>query len=86
MITINGRCFYEEPTSCGTCPFLYVPGRDAPSFLPSRGSANQLCHCTMWDEMHRVCTSPPRRCAKLFRKALAFPDGAKLVIVAEKRT
>ena len=37
MITINDHNFYEEPGSCGTCPFLFIPGKNAPSFLPSGG-------------------------------------------------
>lgn len=80
MITINGRSFYEVPTSCGTCPFLFVPGRDAPSFFPSSSSTNPLCNCTLFDEWHRVCTSPPRRCVKLFTAAFKFPEYSTLVI------
>lgn len=80
MITINGRIFYEEPTSCGTCPFLHVPGRNTPSFIPTRQSMNPICHCLLFDEWHRVCTSPPKRCGKLFVTAFKFPEGTDLVI------
>ena len=85
MVKINEEVIYEEPTSCGTCPFLYVPGRNTPSFLRGRESANPVCHCTLFDEWHRVCTSPPRRCAKLFATAFKFPEGTDLVIVLKKR-
>lgn len=80
MITINNVAFHEEPGSCGTCPFLFIPGKDAPSFLPSGGDSSGKHHCTLFDEWHHSWAGCPRRCRKLFRKAFSFPDGYKLVI------
>lgn len=84
MITINDTPFYEEPGSCGTCPFLFIPGKNAPSFMPSGGSSGTH-HCTLWDEWHHSWAACPRRCKKLFRQAFAYPDGYKLVIVAKEK-
>ena len=77
MITINGKKFYEEPTSCGTCPFLFVPGRDLPSSMQQH---SDKYHCTLFDEMHASWIKPPRRCARLFRNAFKHPEGTDLVI------
>lgn len=79
MIIINGKTFYEEPTSCGTCPFLYIPCTNAPAPV----SSSDKGHCLLWDEIHRTWRSVPRRCSKLFSKAFAnYPEGSNLVIVA----
>jgi hypothetical protein len=74
MVYINGYKFYEAPGSCGTCPFF-----NNGSTQMDPGSMRG--HCVMWNEMHGRTTNPPRRCAKLFKKALTFPDGASLSIV-----
>ena len=80
MITINGKTFYEEPTSCGTCPFLYTGNTYAP--VPVSRTTDKG-HCLLWDEMHFTWRSVPRRCSKLFSKAFAnYPEGSNLVIVA----
>jgi hypothetical protein len=42
-------------------------------------------HCILWNEMHGRTTNPPRRCAKLFKKAFTFPDGERLQIVGKLR-
>jgi hypothetical protein len=73
MIKINGIAFYEEPGSCGSCPFF------------SSGSSD-LCPqdkgvCSQWRETHHSWANPPRRCKKLFKSAFRFPDGIELVIV-----
>lgn len=83
MFYINDKAFYDKPTSCGTCPFLFIPGKDAPSFLPSGGGTGGKCHCTMWDEWHHTWANCPHRCQKLFKAALQYPDGERLVIVAK---
>lgn len=77
MITINGKTFYEEPTSCGTCPFLYIPCTNAP--VPV--SSSDKGHCLLWDEMHHTWRSVPRSCQKLFKKAFTYTEGSELVIV-----
>lgn len=84
MITINDKDFYEEPASCGTCPFLFVPGRDAPSFFPT-GKIGK-CHCVQFDEWHHTWAGVPLRCKKLFKKAFSMPDGSVLVIVKNGET
>ena len=74
MIKIGGVPFYDEPGSCGSCPFF------------SNGST-QLCsgydrgHCRLFNEMHKTSRNIPRRCAKLFKKAFQQPDGSDLVII-----
>lgn len=86
MVIINGTKFYEQPTSCGTCPFLFIQGRNTPSILPSSTSVNATHHCKMWDEWHRSYKSVPRQCEKLFRKAFKFPEGTELAIVINDGT
>lgn len=74
MVIINGKTFYEEPACCGQCPFLF----DRQSQMdPKTGTFP----CIMFNERHRRMTDPPRRCRKLFKKALGFPDGSELCIV-----
>lgn len=80
MIIINGEKFYEEPTSCGTCPFLDTGTTSAP--VPVSPSDKGFCR--QWREPHHTWRSVPRRCGKLFRKAFTnFPDGSNLVITAK---
>lgn len=81
MIVISGIKVYDEPTSCGTCPFLFIPGKDAPSIIQNLSSGRGTSHhCTMFDEWHHTWANPPRRCAKLFKKAFRYPEGTELVI------
>ena len=77
MIIINGEKFYEQPTSCGTCPFLYICRTNAP--VPV--SSSDMGHCLLWDEHHRSWRSVPRRCQKLFKKAFTYTEDSELVIV-----
>lgn len=83
MITINGKNFYEEPSSCGVCPFMFTGNTDAPT--PSQPVS--VGHCTQFDEMHHTWKNVPRRCAKLFRAAFdAYNDsGVELVITKGAR-
>lgn len=82
MITINGIRMYEEPTSCGTCPFLHTGTTDSPvSASYSKGI------CLQWNETHHTWRNVPKRCAKLFRRAFEMYDnsGENLVIVSKER-
>lgn len=79
MIIINGQKFYEEPTSCGTCPFLLIYNSDAP--VPVHHIESKY-HCLLFDEMHASWRSVPRRCQKLFKKAFTYPEGTELVLVS----
>lgn len=83
MLIINGHKFYEEPGSCGTCPFLLTGNTDAP--IPT--SASQRGLCVLMNEEHHTWAHTPRRCAKLFKKAFAagYPDGMELVIVTKQQ-
>ncbi len=74
MVKINGVTFYEEPTSCGTCPFFSDGSTSHPM---SQGT--EKGHCRQFDENHKRWRSVPRRCEKLFKKA--FQIGGDLVIV-----
>jgi hypothetical protein len=74
MVYINGYKFYEEPGSCGTCP-IFNNGSTQASPGSERG------YCILWNEMHKRWAQTPRRCAKLFKKALTFPDGESLSVV-----
>ncbi len=74
MITINGMEFHEKPASCYSCPFYQS---DSSRLAPS---ANGFCR--MFEENHKSYINPPKRCQKLFNKAFRYPDGTKLVIVA----
>lgn len=74
MITINGTPLYDNPGSCGTCPWF----NNGSTHLQSNMGKG---HCRMFDEMHHSYIYPPRRCQKLFNKAFRMPDGSNLVIV-----
>lgn len=80
MVIINGQTFYEEPGSCGTCPFLMTGNTSAP--MPT--SPSQRGHCIQWNESHHTWANPPRRCAKLFKKAFELYNdtGENLVITS----
>ena len=81
MITINGIRMYEEPTSCGTCPFLVTGNTASPlSQNCSRGI------CLQWNETHHTWANVPRRCAKLFKDAFRLynDSGENLVIVSKE--
>lgn len=73
MIRINGKEFYDMPGSCATCPFFF--SGDSGMCHPDTGL------CTLFNEKHKVWIDPPKRCAKLFRKAFRMPDGSDLVSV-----
>jgi len=77
MIEINGYKFYDEPGSCGSCPCLNT---GATHLNPGvkRG------HCILWNEWHLRYRNIPARCHKLFKKAMTYPDGTKLIIVANQ--
>lgn len=79
MRTLNGQAFYDEPTSCGTCPFFYNGATDAPSAVQCRSERG---HCRLWNEMHKTWRSVPPRCKKLFKRLMSYPDGGTYVIVA----
>lgn len=81
MLIINGYIFYEEPGTCGTCPFLVTGNTNAP--VPTVSSNRGVC--LQWNETHHTWAAIPRRCSKLFKKAFAagYPDGTKMVIVAK---
>lgn len=82
MIRINDEEFYEVPGRCGSCPFLV----NYQSQVPGITSFNDgLCHCRMFDEWHHTYREIPRRCSKLFTRALnsGFSEGQNLVIVAK---
>lgn len=74
MVTINGETLYNNPGSCGTCPFFY----NGATHLQPVGS--QKGYCRMFDEMHKSYINPPARCKKLFNKAFSMPEGSTLVI------
>lgn len=71
MVIINGKRFYEEPACCGQCPFLLD---HSTRMCPAMGPF----HCILFNEWHYRMTNPPRRCKKMFKKALGFPDGSEL--------
>lgn len=81
MIIINGHKFYEEPGSCGTCPFLLTGNTDSPMPVPHADKGL----CIQWDETHHTWANTPRRCSKLFKKAFSagYPEGTELVIVGK---
>lgn len=39
--------------------------------------------CLLFDEEHHSWKAVPGRCSKLLRKALTYPEGSRLVIVAD---
>lgn len=79
MRKLNGFFFYEEPTSCGTCPFFNNFQTSTPLYV----NYGNTGHCTLFDEMHKTWRSVPRRCVKLFRKLFEQPDGGEYVIVVK---
>lgn len=74
MLEINGQAFYDEPRSCGSCPFLCT---GATNMYPGAKRG----HCILFNEWHLRYRNIPRRCHKLFKKALTFPEGTELAIV-----
>ena len=74
-VYINDEYFNEEPTSCGSCPFFFN-GRTA--MTPS---ASPKGHCKAFNEMHNSYRNIPRRCHKLFKKALTQFPGQHVAIV-----
>ena len=81
MLIINGIKFYEEPGTCGTCPFLFTGKTNTP-MLTSKDRGV----CIQWNEKHHTWATVPKRCRKLFKKAFngKYPDGMELVIVNNK--
>lgn len=80
MRTLNGAKFYEEPGSCGTCPFF----NNGTTYTPLSVHGSNTGHCIMFDEMHKTWRSVPRRCVKIFRKLFEQPDGGEYVIVVKR--
>ena len=74
MITINGKPFYDKPSSCYSCPFF---NSGSTHLQPNTGKGL----CMLFDEEHHSYINPPRRCQKLFNKAFKMPEGSNLVIV-----
>ena len=75
MVTLNGRQLYDVPGSCGSCPFF---NSGSSSLCPQ-----QRGFCDLWGEMHNCWINPPRKCLKLFNKAVKMPEGSNLVIVLD---
>ena len=77
MVIINGKKLYEEPTSCGTCPFLFTGNTDSPI-----SSSTNKGICLQWDETHHTWANPPKRCQRLFKQAFKLYNdtGQELVI------
>jgi hypothetical protein len=75
MVKIQGFKFYDEPGSCGSCPAF---NNGTTTLTPG----SELGHCLMWDEWHKSWSTTPRRCARLFKKALTYSEGTELLIVA----
>lgn len=74
MVKINGEAFYDEPRSCGSCPFMF-------RYSSSLSLPDKRGHCLLFNEWHLRYRNIPRRCHKLFKKALTFPEGSELSIV-----
>ncbi len=81
MVIINGHKFYEEPGSCGTCPFLITGNTNVPGIH----SYNDRGLCVQWDEQHHTWAHIPRRCAKLFKQAFANYDNSGQNLVITKK-
>lgn len=80
MVTINGTRFYEQPTSCGTCPFFHNGTTSAPiSAHYDKGI------CRQWDEMHHSWCNIPRRCQKLFKAAFEQWNDTGIDLVITKK-
>jgi hypothetical protein len=75
MVKLQGYTIYDVPGSCGSCPAFH---NGATSQYPG----SELGHCHMWDEWHKSWCTTPRRCARLFKKALTYPEGTELLIVS----
>ena len=74
-VILCGHRLDEEPGCCGACPF-FTDGRTRYYSGGSKG----LCSLFNNESHHWWCTTP-RRCHKIFKKALSFPDGMELAIV-----
>ena len=74
MVRINGVEVDSLPRSCGSCPFF----KNGSTHL-SPGSERGLC--ILFEEMHFRWINTPRRCVKIFRKALNLPTEVDWVIV-----
>ena len=80
MRKLNGAKFYEEPGSCGTCPFLFTGTTQTPIYVPAQNTG----HCTMFDESHKFFRSVPGRCQKIFKKLFSLPYGGDYVITKKE--
>lgn len=81
MVTINGHNFYEEPGSCGTCPFLLTRNTGVPGI---RSNYNRGL-CIQWNEEHHTWANIPRRCRKLFKRAFAlYNDSGQELVITKK--
>jgi hypothetical protein len=78
MVKIHGFKFYDEPGSCGCCPAFN-------NGTTTINNGGELGHCLLFDEWHKRWCTTPRRCAKLFKSALKYPDGTELVVVASDK-
>ena len=81
MVNINGFDFYEEPSICGTCPFLITGNTNVPGIS---------CHsdrglCIQWNEAHHTWANIPRRCKKLFKSAFTlYNDSGETLVITKK--
>lgn len=80
MVIINGTKIYDEPTSCGTCPFLLTGNTDSPISTPASKGI-----CLQWDETHHTWANPPRRCQKLFKAAFKQWNDTGIELVIAKK-
>lgn len=72
--TINGiGPFYEIPLSCGDCKF---------SINHNMYEAGGKSFCVLFDLQKNYYDKPPKRCVKMFEKALAI--GGDVVLVEKK--
>ena len=73
MVKINNFEFHEKPCMCGACPAFF------------NGSTTRMPHehkgrCLFFDVEKGYYANLPRRCERLFSKAMLFPEGTELVI------
>ena len=78
MVTINDKKFHEVPCMCGACPFFLGNGKK------EGGRQSQTDFCVLFSKRKNFYGTLPKRCATLFGKAMAFPDGETLVVVAKE--
>lgn len=81
MVIINGKSFYEVPSSCGTCPFLLTGNTDCPGVV----SAYSKGVCIQWNETHHSWANIPKRCERLFKKAFKQYNDCGMNLVITKK-